>query len=248
MKVQRSIRRAIAWVVAVTVLAQATGCSYVPARPDERTCVQEKAEALSSAKGPARNQQAIFFNVTVDGRWRCAAAVEKNNYSVDVFVTWSDGTTEKHENAFWITTELGRQYSVMAYEVGAGSAFITATLTERKTPETTERKAPETSDVTSATTSSNNGSAGRAVAGFVAGLLSPIWVPLVIVTMPITLPLAIISSKARKDNPKQVRWNTDCCFIWIEDAETQETLYGTAPREKPIRSKPGGTRIAAISG
>jgi len=221
MKTQRSVRRAVAWVVAVAVFAQTTACSYVPARPDERTCVQEKAEALASAKDPARNQQAIFFNVTVDGRWRCAAAVEKNNYSVDVFVTWSDGTTEKHENAFWITTEPGRQYSVMAYEVGAGSAFITATLTERK--------APETSDVTSATTSSNNGSAGRAVAGFVAGLLSPIWVPLVIVTMPITLPLAIISKVSREANPKQVRWNTDCCYIWIEDAETQETLYGTAP-------------------
>ena len=225
MKIRRSIRRAIACVVAFTVLAQTTACSYVPARPDERTCAQEKAEALASAKDPARNQQAIFFNVTVEGRWRCAAAVEKNNYSVDVFVTWSDGTTEKHENAFWITTEPGRQYSVMAYEVGAGSASTTATLTARKAPETSAT--PTSTDTP--TSSDTPRSVGQAAAGgFALALLRIILAPLAIVALPIFIPLKI-HQEINKANPKQVRWNTDCCYIWIEDTDTQETLYGTAP-------------------
>lgn len=215
-----SVRRAIAMVVAVAVLAQCAACSYVPTRPDrpdERTCAQEKAKVLASAKDLAKDQQAIFFNVTVDDRWKCAAAVPKHNYIVDVFVTWSDGTTEKYEDVFWITTEPGRQYSLLAYEVGVGQVPATATLTVRKTPET------------SATTSATPTSVRQAAAGgFALALLSPILIPLSILAMPVTVPL-FIHQQMKIAKPKQVRRDTGCCYVWIEDAETRETIVGTAP-------------------
>jgi len=207
-----SVRRAIAMVVAIAVLVQSAACSYVPTRPDERACAQEKAEALASATDQAINQDAIFFNVTADGSWRCAAAVPKDVYDARVFVTWSDGKTEESGD-FFISVEPGRQYSVLAYEVGVGYVPATAMLTARQAP----------------STSKGGGLGGGG--GAVGLVLLAVVIAVVIVAVVVAAPFGIASkiSKSKQAEAKNARWATNCCHVWIEDARTRETIAGVAP-------------------
>lgn len=134
-----SVRRAVAAVVAAAVLVQNVACTRFPPRPDERTCAEEKAEILSRSKDNA--EHAIFFNVTADGQWRCAAFVPQGYYMAKVLVTWPDGSTKN----VWVTQpdrstkKLSRavfqafpekQYSVLAHEEGVGRVLAVATLVE----------------------------------------------------------------------------------------------------------------------
>jgi len=214
---QTSVRRAIAMVVAVAVLAQSAACSYVPTRPDERACAQEKAEVLASATDQAKNQDAIFFNVTVDGHWRCAAAVPKNEYIARVFATWSDGKTEEGWD-FSISVEPGRQYSVLAYEVGVGHVPATATLTAKQAPENAITPNPSTPA---------SRAAGEMAKNLGLALTMPIWFPVLIVSFPVYVASKKIKSEQAK--AKEAGWVTNCCYVWIEDAKTRETIAGFAP-------------------
>lgn len=210
-----SARQVMAMLVAVAVLAQSVACSHAPARPDERDCAQERAEVLAGAKDQAKGRQAIFFNVTVDGRWRCAAAVPEQSYEVEVFVTWSDGTTERYGSGFRMNTEPGRQYSVLAYEVGVGHVPVNATLTAWQ---------PSTSTP----------SFGDEWEVLRLPPFAVIAVAVVIVAIPFFIVAGITerirkSKQAEAEEATRVRLATNCCYVWIEDAESRETIAGTAP-------------------
>lgn len=206
-------RQVIAMVVAVALLAQSVACSFAPTRPDERDCAQERAEVLAGAKDPAEGRQAIFFNVTVDGHWTCAATVPQIGYDVEVLVTWSDGKTEGYWPGFFIIPEPGRQYSVLAYEVGVGHVPVNATLTAHQS--STPARMPEAVD-------------GLArLVPYIAGVVLLVVIPFVVAEG--------ITKRIRKSKQAEaaeatgVRQAKNCCFVWIEDAESREIIKGTAP-------------------
>lgn len=218
------------WTAETVVALAIMGCSYAPTRPDDRACAQEKADVLGRAKDAATDGEATFFDLTVDGRWRCAASVPAENFILDVSVTWSDGT-EEYKRAFLLRTEPGRQYSVLAYQAGVGHVPVTAKLTAVAPP--AEKHTPRSG--------SGPRSVGQAAAGgFALALLSPIWVPLGIVSAPITIPLAIIKSKNNSENArkKHAKFAGDCCYLWIEDAKTGQIIAGSTPpaRESKVRA------------
>ena len=218
MKIRRSVRRAIAWVVAVTLLAQTTACSYVPARLHERTCEQEKAEVLAAAKDQTSAQDAIFFNAVffdaTDGRRSCAIAVPKGNYDVRLVATWSDGEMEEFQNIV-LDIKPGRQYSVLAHETGVGYVPATAVLTGKQSSEDAIAPGPGPS------------LAGIGKAPLLAMLVIVVAIPIFIVSG-IASGIAE-SEQAKKERIRSVRLAMNCCHVWIEDAMTRETIAGTAP-------------------
>ena len=211
------VRRALAWVVAVALLVQSAACSFVPARPNDHRCARERAEVLASANEYARDQQAIFFNATMDGNRSCATAVPADVYDVRLVATWSDGKTEAFPSIV-LKFEPGRQYEILAHEAGVGYVPATAVLLARQAPEDTV--AP------------GSGPDLRGLGG--APVLAMV---VILVAIPIFIAMGIASEsrKIRQAQAAQVRaarLAMNCCHVWIEDVETRAIIAGVAPSAK----------------
>lgn len=218
MKFNNTLRKAIAAMAAAAVLTQGTGCSNVPARPNEHTCARERAEISASANDHTRDQNAIFFNATIDffndGQRSCAIAVPKNVYDIRLVATWSDGKTEEFQSII-LDVEPGRQYSVLAHETGVGYVPAIAVLTARQSSENT--MAP---------------GAGNPLAGI--GKAPLLAMAVIVVAIPIFIVSGIAtgmarSGQAKKEQVRSARLAMNCCHVWIEDAMTRETIAGIAP-------------------
>ncbi len=215
-----SVRRAIAAVVAVAILAQNAACVRLPARPDERACAEEKAEILSRAKDNV--ERAIFFNVTFDSQWRCAAFVRQGFYSVSVSVTWPDGSTKESLLVEVFGVKPGRQYSVQAYQVGVGHVPAIATLIEVD-PKTTG--------------TSTGGFNFPSCGGNVIGLLicAPIIVGAIVLVI-IASPFYIVSAirgQPDRSTPGSGR------HLWIEDASTGQIIFSQPGSLQELRNLKG---------
>lgn len=208
------VQRAIAWVAAVAVLVQSTACSFVPARPDDHRCAQERAEVLASANEYARDQKAIFLNATMDGNRSCATAVPMDVYDVRLVATWSDGKTEVFENIV-LRIEPGRQYEILAHEAGVGYVPATAVLLARQAPEDTV--AP---------------GSGPQLQGLGGAPVLAMAVILIAIPIAIAMVMASESGKITQAQAEQVRaarLAMNCCHVWIEDVETRAIIAGVAP-------------------
>ena len=194
--------RAIAATLAATVFLQAIGCSSV-ADPTGKAANVNHAGADHTARQVDDAPTVTISALLPDEGLRTVLRMEPAIVWLAVDPAWSNRSARTKHVSF--STEADRQYVVLAYEMGQGVVSATVALSS-----------PDESYRSSGSSSSSGWGGLGGAGGPGIGLL-----------VVLVLLWKLASSLAnRQTSPNTTE---ECCFVWVEDAESGEIIAGASP-------------------
>lgn len=147
--------------------------------------------------------------------------VPPGSHLAQATVTWSNGTHDATLLGF--DAMPGATYRVMAYEAGRGAVPAALELVEPPHSGTASPDPHRPKRDGEVFAERALGVVGEIALGVVLQLTAPV----IVLTAPVWIPIALAASKPR------YRPAPDCCFVWLEDADTGVTVAGRSPWTPP---------------